>query len=341
MAKIWYDKDVSLESIKNELIAVIGYGIQGYAQANNLRDSGLKVIIGLRKGKSFEKAVRDGFEVYEIGDAARKADIVHVLIPDMEQKHVYKDKIESNLSEGKALSFSHGASIHCRWIEPPNDVDVIMIAPKAPGALVRELYQQGFGVPALVAVYKDYTGKAWNRALGIAKGIGSTRCGVIKTTFAEETETDWFGEQVDLCGGVDRLIRLAFETLIEEGYQPEVCYFECLHELKLIVDLIQRFGIEGMYRRVSETARYGGLSRGGKIIDDGVKRRMKEALKNIRNGSFADEWMTIWNKEGKQAFEKYLSELNKHEIEKIGRNIRKMIWPEVEGGTAPNRTANF
>ncbi|GBC75220.1 Ketol-acid reductoisomerase (NAD(+)) [archaeon HR06] len=328
MAKIWYDSDVSLEPIKKEVIAVIGYGIQGRAQALNIKDSGLRVIVGLRRdGKSWDLALKDGQEVMEISEAAKKADIIHILTPDMVQAKVYKEFIEPNLREGKALGFSHGASIHWKWIVPPKNVDVIMVAPKGPGQRVRELFLEGLGTPALVAVYQDYTGKAWERVLGLAKAIGCTRAGVIETTFKEEVETDWFGEQVDLVGGVDRMIRNAFEVLVEAGYQPEVAYFECLHELKLIVDLIQRYGIPGMYRRVSETARYGGLTRGKRVIGEEAKERMREILKEIQSGKFAKEWLKVYEEEGQESFNKYLKELDEHKIEEVGRKLRRMIWP--------------
>ena len=329
MAKVWKDDDVSLDPIKDEVIAVIGYGIQGNAQANNLKDSGLNVIVGLREqGRSWEIARKDGHEVKSISKAAEEADIIHILIPDMEQARVYEQEIKPNLNEGNALSFAHGAAIHWGWIKPPSNVDVIMVAPKAPGQRLRELYLQDFGTPALVAVEQDYSKKAWDRCLALAKGIGCTRAGVIETTFKEETETDWFGEQVDLCGGVHSLILKSFETLVEAGYKPEVAYFECLHELKLIVDLIQRQGITGMYERVSETARYGGLTRGPRVIDDDVKAKMKKVLEEIQSGKFAEEWLSIYQKEGKKAFEKYMNELAEHEIEKVGRKIRSMIWKD-------------
>ena len=244
MAQTWKDDDVSLDPIKNETIAVLGYGIQGSAQANNMKDSGLNVIIGVKEGgTSWKKAQADGHKVMSISEATKAGDIVYVLIPDMEQSKVYKEEIGPNLSEGKALSFSHAAAIHWKWIEPPNNVDIIMIAPKGPGSKVRETYQQGFGTPSIVAVHQDYTKRAWDRTLGIAKAIGSTKAGVIKTTFQEEVETDWFGEQADLCGGCASMVINAFETLVEAGYQPEIAYFEVLHELKLIVDMIQRYGI--------------------------------------------------------------------------------------------------
>jgi len=327
-ARQWMDDQVSLEPIRNETVAVLGYGIQGNAQANNLRDSGIKVIVGLRKGKSYEQAVKDGHDVRSVSEAVKAADIIMVLIPDMEQARVYKEEIEPYLKDGKALCFAHGAAIHWRWIVPPKSVDVFMVAPKAPGQRLRELYLENFGTPALVAVEQDATGRAWDRCLAIAKGIGCTRAGVIETTFKEEVETDWFGEQVNLCGGAHSLILAAFETLVEAGYRPEVAYFECLHELKLIVDLIQRYGITGMYARVSETARYGGLTRGPYVIDASVKARMKEVLKDIQEGRFAEEWVSIYKKEGKNAFEKYIKALDEHEIEKVGKRIRSMIWRE-------------
>ena len=331
MAKIWYDKDVSIDPIKSELIAVIGYGSQGSAQACNLKDSGLNVIVGLREGGiSWARAVKDGHTVVEVKKAVQEADIIHILVPDMVQPTLYEKEIAPYLREGQALSFSHGASIHWGWIRPPSWVDVIMLAPKSPGQRVRELYLEGFGTPALVAVHQDHSKRAWSRVLGLAKGVGCTRAGVIKTTFKEEVETDWFGEQVDLCGGVDRLIRTAFEVLVENGYQPEVAYFECLHELKLIVDLIQRYGISGMYKRVSETARYGGLTRGGLVLDQQTKQKMQSVLDDIRCGKFADEWYSAYAKEGPASFNKYLSELEKHPIERVGFKLRRMMWPEGE-----------
>jgi ketol-acid reductoisomerase len=331
MAKVWYDSDVDLSKVKDEVIAVVGYGIQGRAQASNMKDSGLNVIVGVREGgKGWDKAKEDGHVVMRIDEASKNATIIHILTPDMVQAEVYKKYIEPNLTEGKALGFSHGAAIHWQWIKPPDNVDVIMVAPKAPGQRVRELFLEGFGTPALVAVQQDYTGKAWDRVLGIAKGIGATRAGVLQTTFKEEVETDWFGEQVDLVGGVDRLIRTAFEVLIEAGYQPEVAYFECLHELKLIVDLIQRYGIAGMYRRVSETARYGGLTRGQRVVGEKEKEKMKIILQEVQSGKFANEWLEAYEKKGVEAFEKPLSELDNHLIEKVGKKLRQMMWPNEQ-----------
>jgi len=329
MAQIWKDDDVSLDPIKNEIIAVLGYGIQGNAQSNNMKDSGLNVIVGVKEGgTSWKKAQADGHKVMSIAEATKAGDIVYVLIPDMVQAKVYKEEIAPNLSEGKALAFSHAAAIHWKWIEAPNNVDIIMIAPKGPGSKVRETYQQGFGTPSIVAVHQDFTKKAWDRTLGIAKAIGSTKAGVIKTTFQEEVETDWFGEQADLCGGSASMVINAFETLVEAGYQPEIAYFEVLHELKLIVDLIQRYGINGMWRRVSETARYGGLSRGPVVMNAETKQRMKKILDEIQNGAFNEEWISEYQKNGKNAFDRYMKEIDSHQIEQVGKQMRKMMWPD-------------
>ncbi len=331
MAETWYDKDVSPEGLAGQTVAVIGYGIQGAAQASNLKDSGFNVIVGLRKdGKSWRQAAGDGHQVMEIEDAVEKGDVIHLLIPDMEQANLYRNQIETHLSEGKALSFSHGAAIHWKWIVPPNKVDVIMLAPKAPGRRVRELFKEDFGTPALVAVEQDFSKKAWPRVLAMAKGVGCTRAGVLKTTFKEEVETDWFGEQVDLCGGVVALIRASFETLVEYGYQPEIAYFECLHELKLIVDLVQKYGISGMYSRVSETARYGGLTRGDRVVGVDSRVAMKNILEEIRSGGFAKEWVSTYEKEGKRSFERHLDEIRQHPIEVVGKRLRQMMWPGEE-----------
>ena len=331
---VMYDNDVKTSDVKKkETIAVLGYGIQGRAQASNLSDSGFKVVVGLREeGKSWNLARADGHRVLPLEKAAESADIIHVLVPDMAQAQVYQD-VKQFVTEGKALGFSHGAAIHWGWIKPPADIDVFMVAPKAPGQRVREVFLQGFGTPSVVAVHQDATGRAWPRTLEFAKGIGSTRAGVIKTTFKEETESDWFGEQVDLCGGVDRLIRNAFEVLVENGYQPEIAYFECLHELKLIVDLIQRYGIGGMYRGVSETARFGGLTVGASVINQETKDRMRSALRDIQSGAFADKWVSTYQREGARAFEKYLEELDSHPIEKVGARLRQMMWPQDSTST--------
>lgn len=329
-AKKWLDSQVKIDPIKKQTVAVIGYGIQGRAQASNMKDSGLDVIVGLRKGgKTWKQAEADGHKVASVSDAARAGDIIHVLIPDMEQADAYRNEIAKHVTEGKALSFSHGAAIHWKWIVPPKNVDVIMVAPKGPGQRVRELYLEGFGTPSLVAVYQDHTGAALERCLALAKAIGSTRPGVIQTTFKEEVETDWFGEQVDLCGGAHALMTNAFETLVEAGYQPEVAYFECLHEMKLIVDLVQKYGITGMYNRVSETARYGGLTRGPRVVNKDAKARMKEVLNEIQSGAFAEEWVSIYKKEGKNSFSRYMKEIEGHQVEKVGKEMRRMMWPDA------------
>lgn len=329
MAQTWKDKDISLDPIKNQTIAVIGYGIQGDAQANNMKDSGLNVVIGLKKGgNSWKKAESDGHKVMSVSEACKKADIIHILIPDMLQAQVYRDDIGPNLSDGKALSFSHAAAIHWKWIDAPKNVDIIMVAPKGPGSKVRETYLENFGTPAIVAVHQDFTGKAWDRTLGIAKAIGSARAGLIKTTFKEEVETDWFGEQADLCGGSASMVMNAFETLVEAGYQPEIAYFEVLHELKLIVDMIQRYGINGMWRRVSETARYGGLTRGPMVMNKDNKEQMKKVLKMIQDGTFNEEWISEYKKNGKNAFDRYMKEVDSHQIETVGKQMRKMMWPD-------------
>ena len=329
MAQIWKDSDISLDPIKDEVIAVIGYGIQGDAQANNMRDSGLNVIVGLKKdSNTWRKAESEGHKVFTVADATKQADIIHILIPDMVQGQVYKDEIQPNLSAGKSLSFSHAAAIYWKWIDAPDNVDIIMVAPKGPGSKVRETYLDNFGTPSIVAVEQDFTGKAWDRTLGIAKGIGSARAGLIKTSFKEEVETDWFGEQADLCGGAASMVTNAFETLVEAGYQPEIAYFEVLHELKLIVDLIQKYGINGMWRRVSETARYGGLTRGPMVMDSENKEKMKKVLEMIQDGTFNREWISEYQKNGRASFDRYMQEYDAHQIEKVGKTMRQMMWPD-------------
>jgi len=331
VARKWLDNDVTLDPLKDLKIAVIGYGIQGSAQACNMKDSGLDVVVGLRpNGKSWDKAEKEGHKVLSVPDTVKQSDIIHILIPDMEQENTFKKEIAPFITENKTISFSHGAAIHWKWIVPPENVDIIMVAPKGPGQRVRELYLDGFGTPSLVAVHKDYSKKAWDKVLGLAKSIGSTKPGVLETNFKEEVETDWFGEQVDLCGGVHNMVIKSFETLVEAGYQPEIAYFECLHELKLIVDLIQKYGIAGMYNRVSETARYGGLTRGKRVIDQNSKDNMKKVLDEIQSGEFAKEWVNNYRKDSKDAFAKFLEEIENHKIEKVGKDLRKMMWPNED-----------
>jgi len=327
MPKLYLDEDADLSWIKNRTIAVIGYGNQGHAQAQNLRDSGCEVIVGARKGKSWERAEEDGFRVYSVGEAAERADIIHLLVPDEQQPDLYREAISPHLREGKTLGFSHGFNIHFRQIVPPPQVDVILVAPKAPGSMVRKMYLQGSGVPGLVAVFQDASGGALKTALAMAKGIGLTRIGVLQTTFKEETETDLFGEQAVLVGGVSELIKAGFETLVEAGYQPENAYFECLHELKLIVDLIYERGIEGMMAAVSNTAEYGGRTRGPRIIGGEARRMMRELLREIQSGDFAREWLEE-NRKGLPALRRMREEGREHLIEKVGRELRK--WAGIK-----------
>ncbi|AEF96253.1 ketol-acid reductoisomerase [Methanotorris igneus] len=324
MVKIFYDKDATFDAVKDKTIAVIGYGSQGRAQSLNMEDSGLNVIVGLRpNGASWNKAINDGHEVMTIEEAAEKADIIHILIPDEVQPKVYNEQIKPYLKEGKTLSFSHGYNIHFGLIRPPEGVNVIMVAPKSPGAMVRKTYEEGFGVPGLVCVEKDYTGDALDIALGMAKGIGLTRAGVILTTFREETETDLFGEQVVLCGGVTELIKAAFETLVEAGYAPEMAYFETCHELKLIVDLIYQKGLQGMWNDVSNTAEYGGLTRRSRIINEQSREEMRKILKEIQTGEFAKEW-ALENIAGAPKLNALRRLEKEHLIEKVGKDLRKM-----------------
>ncbi len=325
MAKVYMDEDVSLDPLKGKKIAVIGYGSQGHAHALNLRDSGLEVAVGLRKGgASWDRAQADGLRVMEVEEAASWADVIMMLIPDTLQPEVYKRHIEAHLKDGDALAFAHGFNIHFGQIVPPESVDVFMVAPKGPGFLVRRMYQEGKGVPCLAAVYQDATGSAFDVALAYAKGIGGTRAGVIETTFREETETDLFGEQVILCGGVTSLIKAAFETLVEAGYQPEVAYFECCHELKLIVDLIYEQGISGMRKWISDTAKYGDVTRGPRVIDDYVRQTLWEILEEIQTGKFAKEWI-LENQVGRPVFNALLERDRSHLIEEVGRRLRDMM----------------
>ncbi|MDP8298633.1 MAG: ketol-acid reductoisomerase [Candidatus Tantalella remota] len=329
MAKMYYDKDADLSLIKDLKIAIIGYGIQGRGQSLCLRDSGLNVIVSELEGTpNHDQAVEDGFEVQTAEEAAKEGDIIQILTQDHVQAAVYKNAIEKNLTEGNALVFSHGFNIHFKQILPPANVDVFMVAPKGPGALVREMYEQGKGVPSLIAVYQDFTGKAKDRALSYAKGIGGTRAGVIETTFAEETETDLFGEQAVLCGGASELVKAGFDTLVEAGYQPEIAYFECLHELKLITDLIYKYGVSGMRKRVSDTAEYGDITRGKRVISSETRKEMKKILEEIRSGSFAKEWIKE-NEDGRPNYNRITEEEKQHKIEKVGKELRGMMpWME-------------
>jgi ketol-acid reductoisomerase len=325
MAKVYYDLDADLNLIKNKTIAIIGYGIQGRGQAMCLRDSGCHVVVSEMSGTpNFEQAKKDGFTPVSAAEAAKVGDIIQILTQDHLQAKVYQEDIKPNLKKGKALCFSHGFNIRFKQIKPPKNVDVFMVAPKGPGALVRKMYEEGKGVPSLIAIYQDATGQAKQLALAYAKAIKATTAGVIETTFEEETETDLFGEQAVLCGGVTELIKAGFDTLIEGGYQPEIAYFEVLHELKLITDLIQERGISGMRRGVSNTACYGDLTRGPRIITAKTRKEMKKILKEIKTGKFAKEWIKE-NEVGRPNFNKLIAEGDNHLIEKVGKQLREMM----------------
>jgi ketol-acid reductoisomerase len=324
MVQIFYNEDADLKNLSDKRIAIIGYGSQGHAQAQNLKDSGLDVIIGLRKGRSWDQAQKDGFDVVSVQEATKKGDIVQMLVPDERQAAVYAAEIEPHLEEGNALSFSHGFNIHYNQIVPPAYVDVFMIAPKGPGHLVRRIYTQGEGVPALVAVWQDYTGNAFQTALAYAKGIGATRAGVLETSFKEETETDLFGEQAVLCGGTSALIKAGFETLVDAGYKPEIAYFECLHELKLIVDLIHEGGLSWMRHSISDTAEYGDLTRGERIVTDATREAMRGLLKDIQTGEFAREWI-LENQAHRPVFNALTQKEREHPIETVGSKLRAMM----------------
>jgi ketol-acid reductoisomerase len=325
MLKIYYDKDADLNLLKGKKIAIIGYGNQGRAQALNLRDSGCDVVVSELEGTpNYEQAVNDGFKPVDADTASRQAQIIQILTQDHLQARIYKNYVEKNMTDGKALNFSHGFNIHFKQIVPPKNVDVFMVAPKGPGALVRTQYEEGKGVPCLVAVYQDYTEGALELGLAYAKAIGGTRAGVIETTFKEEVETDLFGEQVVLCGGVTELIKAGFDTLVEAGYQPEIAYFECLHELKLITDLIYSSGIQGMRQRVSDTAKYGDLTRGERVVPKAARAEMKKILKEIQSGEFAKEWLSE-NETGRKNFDKLMKRDAEHTIEVVGKNLRQMM----------------
>ncbi|MCD5402047.1 ketol-acid reductoisomerase [candidate division NPL-UPA2 bacterium] len=325
MAKMYYDKDANLRVLKGKKIAIIGYGIQGHAQAQNLRDSGIEVIVSdLKNSPNWKQAKKDGFQPLEAAEAVKKSDIIQILTQDDVQAKVYESEVAPGLKKGKALVFSHGFNIHYGQIVPPPDVDVFMVAPKGPGSLVREMFLKGGGVPCLLAIHQDWTGKARQLGLAYARAIGGTKAGVIETTFAEETETDLFGEQAVLCGGVSELIRASFDTLLEAGYQPEIAYFECLHELKLIVDMIHLWGISGMRARVSDTAEYGDLTRGRRVITEETRAEMKRILKEVQSGEFAREWI-LENRVGRPVFKALAKKDADHPIEKVGKKLRGMM----------------
>lgn len=325
MAKIYYDKDADLDLLKGKKIAIIGYGIQGRGQSLCLRDSGLDVIVSEMPGTpNFEQAKNDGFAPVSAAEAAKAADIIQILTQDHVQAKVYNEAIKPSLRKGKALCFSHGFNIRFKQIKPPKNVDVFMVAPKGPGALVRKMYEEGKGVPSLIAVFQDASGQAKQLALAYAKGLRATTAGVIETTFQEETETDLFGEQAVLCGGVSELIMAGFDTLVAAGYQPEIAYFEVLHELKLITDLIQERGISGMRRGVSNTACYGDLSRGPRIITAKTRKEMQKILKEIQKGKFAKEWIKE-NEDGRPNFNSLMKKGDEHLIEKVGKELRDMM----------------
>ncbi|WP_087972466.1 ketol-acid reductoisomerase [Oceanobacillus rekensis] len=324
MAKVLYENDINKEVLEGKKIAVIGYGSQGHAHSLNLRESGYDVVIGLRPGKSQQKAEEDGFEVFPVAEAAKQADVVMVLLPDENQPKVYEESIKDNLEAGNALVFAHGFNIHFSQIVPPTDVDVFLVAPKGPGHLVRRTYEGGAGVPALFGVYQDVTGKATDIALAYAQGIGSARAGVLETTFQEETETDLFGEQAVLCGGVTSLIKAGFETLTEAGYQPEVAYFECMHEMKLIVDLLYEGGLENMRYSISDTAQWGDFVSGPRVVDAETKGRMKDILTDIQDGKFAKGWI-LENQAGRPQFNAINNNENKHQIETVGKELRDLM----------------
>lgn len=325
MARMFYDSDANFELIQGKVIAVMGYGSQGHAQAQNLKDSGLDVIVGLRPGsRRWEQAEAAGLKVATVAEAAAQADIIQILLPDEKQGEVYNNEIKPHLTAGKCLVFSHGFNIHFGQIVPPADVDVFMVAPKSPGHLVRRTYEEGAGVPGLIAIHQDASGRAYDIALAYAKGIGCTRAGVLETTFKEETETDLFGEQAVLCGGVSELIKAGFDTLVEAGYQPESAYFECLHELKLIVDLIYEGGLSWMRYSVSDTAQYGDMMIGKRIVNEETRAEMKKVLAEIQNGQFAKNWLAE-NQVNRPMFNAIARQEEAHQIEKVGEELRAMM----------------
>ena len=325
MAKLFYDKDVNVESMLNSKVCAVGYGSQGHAHAQNLRDSGVNVCVALYEGsKSKEKAEKDGFEVFNVADGVKNSDVVVMLLPDEKQKVVYDRDVEPNLREGQTLVFAHGFNIHFGQIVPPDFVDVVMVAPKGPGHLVRSVFESGSGVPAVFAVHNNHSKNAEKFVLEYAKGIGATRAGVLETTFKEETETDLFGEQAVLCGGVNALMKAGFETLVAAGYQKEVAYFECLHEMKLVIDLLYAGGFEGMRYSISDTAEYGDYVSGARVIDDHVKVSMRAVLDDIQNGKFAREWIAE-NENGRVNFNRFREEAKDSEVTQVGKELRSMM----------------
>ncbi|MEQ3506277.1 ketol-acid reductoisomerase [Enterococcus cecorum] len=324
MVKVYYDDSVEKNALEGKTIAVVGYGSQGHAHAQNLRDNGNKVVIGVREGKSAQKAREDGFEVFPVSEATKKADVIMILAPDEIQGALYENEIAPNLEAGNALAFAHGFNIHFDVVHPPKDVDVFLVAPKGPGHLVRRTFVDGFAVPSLFAVQQDATGNARDIALSYAKGIGSTRVGVLETTFKEETETDLFGEQAVLCGGLTSMIEAGFETLVEAGYQPELAYFEVCHEMKLIVDLIYEGGFDKMRQSISNTAEYGDYVSGPRVITEQTKANMKAVLEDIQNGSFAKGFVED-NKAGFPKFKEMRAKNAGHPIEEVGAKLRKMM----------------
>ena len=325
MTKIFYESDANLDILNDKTVGVLGYGSQGHAHALNLKDSGINVMVGLYEGsKSWSAAEAEGLSVGSALETARESDIIMMLVPDHSMSTVYKESVQPELTSGKTLMFAHGFNIHYQTILPPKTVDVSMVAPKAPGHRVREVFQKKAGVPGLLAIHQDVSGMAHEIGMAYAKGVGCTRAGVLETTFKEETETDLFGEQSVLCGGVTALIKAAFETLIEGGYQPESAYFECMHELKLIVDLLYQGGMEYMRYSVSDTAEYGDYSRGPVVINDQVKKNMKKVLETIQDGTFAREWIAE-NDEGRPRFNQLRKENSQHPIEEVGKELRGMM----------------
>lgn len=323
--KVYYEQDSSLDILKNKKIAVLGFGSQGHAHSLNLKDSGMNVCVGLRKdSKRWDIAKNLGLEVKTVAEASQWADVIMILLPDQNQKEVYDKEIAPYLSEGKTLAFAHGFNIHYKQIIPPQNVNVMMIAPKSPGHLVRRTFVEGSGVPCLIAIHQDPSGNTKEMALAWAKGIGGTRAGVIETNFKNETETDLFGEQTVLCGGVTELIKAGFETLVNAGYPPELAYFECMHEMKLIVDLFYEGGISRMYYSVSDTAEYGGMTRGTRIITDDTKKEMQKILAEIQSGKFANEWLNEY-RSGQPLMNKLRQQTKEHQIEKVGAELRQMM----------------